>query len=123
MNTQSPRAGDAVRVVLVVASMLLAVPLVLISLAFLGYRTSAVRAAEQEAQRAELAQRQAMQALERTRKANAGFDSADADFVKEPLPPLDRLGDTFKPVMETQYRTESTTHPTSQGSGDGSHHV
>lgn len=100
MNTRSPRAGDAVRIVLVVAFILLAIPALLISLAFLGYRANVAQAAE-EAQRAEMAQRQAVRALERAQRA-AKTEADDASLS----PPI-RTGSQMKPVTETEYRRES----------------
>ena len=101
MNTRSPRAGDVVRALLVALFVLLAIPVVLISLAFLGYRNTVAAQAAEEAQRAEMAQRQAVQALERAQRA------AKTKMYGASPPASLRAGRELKPVLETEYRRES----------------
>ena len=100
MTASSPRAGNVTRAVLLVAFMLLAVPMLLISLAFLGWRATAARANEQD---------QAIAAERRAVLAAAEQEPIQLDTA------VDHRGPTESPntpdgewraVMETEYRTE-----------------
>ena len=93
MKRRSPRAGEAARIVLLFAFVFLAVPVVLVSLAILGYFTTAARA-QDASQEAVMAQTRAQQAIAETARRQA----EDA---------LRQAPDLLRPVTETSYRTES----------------